>query len=126
MVPALIEKGFYDYPYLGIGSREELTLQDLVALGVPTNTVGVYVLDVTSSGPAEKAGLKGGNRETISQGLLAGGDWIVAIDGLRIMDYSGLISNLAILHNTGDAITLTILRGGLEIQLALTLEKRPN
>jgi S1-C subfamily serine protease len=126
VVPALIEKGFYDYPDLGIGSREELTLQDLVALGVPTNTVGVYVLDVTFGGPADKAGLKGGSRETASQGLLAGGDWIVAIDGLRIMDYSSLISNLAILHNTGETITLTILRGGHEIQLALTLEKRPN
>jgi S1-C subfamily serine protease len=126
VVPALIEKGFYDYPYLGIGSREELTLQDLIALGVPTNMVGAYVLDVASGGPADKAGLQGGNRETASQGLLAGGDWIIAIDGLRIMDYSSLISNLVVQHNMGDTIILTILRGGQEIRLALTLEKRPN
>ncbi len=126
VVPALIEKGFYDYPYLGIGSKEELTLQDLIALGVPTNTVGAYVLDVASGGPADKAGLKGGNRETASRGLLAGGDWIIAIDGLRIIDYNSLISNLVVQHNTGDTITLTILRGGQEMKLELTLEKRPN
>jgi S1-C subfamily serine protease len=126
VVPVLIEKGFYNYPYMGIGSREELTLQDLIALGVPTNTVGAYVLDVTSGGPADQAGLKGGNRETTIQGLLAGGDWIIAIDGLRIIGYSSLISNLAVQHTAGDTITLTVLRGGQEIQLALTLEKRPN
>jgi S1-C subfamily serine protease len=126
VVPALIEKGFYDYPYLGIGSREELTLQDLIALEVPTNTVGAYVLDVTPGGPADKAGLKGGNKKVTSQGLLAGGDWIVAIDGLRVLDYSSLISNLAVQHNTGDTIILTVLRGGREIQIKLTLDKRPN
>jgi S1-C subfamily serine protease len=125
VVPALIEKGFYDYPYLGIGSREELTLQDLIALGVPTNTIGAYVLNVAAGGPADKTGLKGGNRETTSLGLLAGGDWIIAIDGFRIIDYSSLISNLIVQHNTGDTVTLTILRGGQEMQLALMLDKRP-
>jgi S1-C subfamily serine protease len=125
-VPALIEKGFFEYPYLGIASREKLSMQNLIALGVPTNTVGAYVLEVTSGGPADKAGLKGANPQTSIRGLPTGGDWIIAINGHRLTDYSSLISNLVVQYNVGDTITLTILRDGQETQLPLTLGKRPD
>jgi len=126
VVPALIEKGFFDYPYLGITSREELSMQNLIELGVPTNTVGAYVIEVTSGSPADRAGLKGAIRLTTIQGLPAGGDWIIAIDGHRLTDYSNLISNLVVHYNVGDTINLTILRAGQEMQLPLTLGKRPD
>ena len=126
VVPALIEKGFFDYPYLGITSREELSLQNLIALGVPTNTVGVYVFEVTPGGPADKAGLKGADGQASIGSLPSGGDWIVAINGRRLIDYGSMISDLAVHYNAGDTITLTILRDGREIQLPLTLGKRPD
>ena len=126
VVPALIEKGFFDYPYLGITSREELSMQNLIELGVPTNTVGAYVIEVTSGSPADRAGLKGAIRRTTIQGLPSGGDWIIAVNGHRLTDYSSLLSNLVVNYNVGDTITLTILRGGKEMQLSLTLGKRPD
>jgi len=126
VVPALIEKGFFDYPYLGITSREELSMQNLIELGVPTNTVGAYVIEVTSGSPADRAGLKGAIRRTTIQGLPSGGDWIIAVNGHRLTDYSSLLSNLVVNYNTGDTIILTILRAGQEMQLSLTLGKRPD
>ena len=126
VVPAILEKGFFDYPYLGISSQEELSMQNLIELGVPTNTVGAYVIEVTSGSPADKAGLKGANRQTTIQGLPAGGDWIIAINGHRLTDYSSLLSALVVQYNTGDTITLTILRDGKEMQLSLTLGERPD
>jgi len=126
VIPALIEKGYFDYPYLGISSRDNLFIQDLKVLEVPANTVGVYVLEVTSGGPADKAGLKGANRRTTNQSLPAGGDWIIAINGQRLNTYSNLLSSLVIQYNAGDTITLTILRNGQEMQLPLTLGKRPS
>ena len=94
-------------------------------MGVPANTVGVYVIEVTSGGPAEKAGLKGANRGTTIQGLPVGGDWIIAINGRRLVDYSNFLSELVVNNSVGDTITLTILRDGKELQLPLTLGKRP-
>jgi S1-C subfamily serine protease len=126
VVPALIEKGFFKYPYLGITSREELSMQNLIELGVPTNTVGAYVMDVTPGSPADEAGLKGANRQTDTQGLPAGGDWIIAINGHRLTSYSTLLSAMVVQYNTGDTIILTILRDGKEIQLLLTLGERPD
>ena len=126
VVPALLEKGAFNYPYLGITSREELSMQQLIELGVPTNTVGAYVMEVTSGSPADLAGLKGANRRTTIQGLPAGGDWIIAINGHRLTNYSSLLSTLVVQYNTGDTITLTILRDGKEMHLSLTLGERPD
>jgi serine protease Do len=126
VVPALIEKGIFNYPYLGITCQEELSMQNLIELGVPTNTVGAYVMEVTSGSPADEAGLKGANRRTAKQDLPAGGDWIIAINGNRLADYSSLLSMLVVQYNMGDTITLTILRDGKEIQLPLTLGERPD
>ena len=126
VVPALLEKGAFNYPYLGITSREELSMQQLIELGVPTNTIGAYVMEVTSGSPADLAGLKGANRRTTIQGLPAGGDWIIAINGHRLTNYSSLLSTLVVQYNTGDTITLTILRDGKEMHLSLTLGERPD
>ena len=84
------------------------------------------MVEVESGSPADKAGLKGANRRTTIQGLPAGGDWIIAIDGYRLTDYNSLISNLVVHYNASDTITLTILRGGKEMQLSLTLGARPD
>jgi hypothetical protein len=39
-VPYLITNGSYDYPYMGIVSREELTLSDREYLGLPADAQG--------------------------------------------------------------------------------------
>ena len=55
----LIEDGNYEYPYLGISSRDDLSLAEIEALGLNTYT-GAYVATVTEGGPADQAGIRGG------------------------------------------------------------------
>lgn len=124
VVPSLIVNGRYEYPYLGIISDDGLTLQKQEILGLPQAT-GVYVLEVTPSGPAEKAGLQAGSLATNMPGLLAGGDLITAVDDHPVHTFNDLISYVIKEKSPGDTVTLTVIRGGEQLQLSLTLGKRP-
>ncbi len=124
VVPSLINDGNYDYPYLGITSLPEINLVQQEALGLSQSN-GAYVTSVTTDSPADQAGLRGGSQETDIFNLLAGGDLIIAIDGLPIMTFSDLLTYLIQEKSPGDIVTLTILRGEQEVQLELTLGKRP-
>ncbi len=125
VVPFLISDGKYDYPYLGITSKgSDLTLTEQEALGLPQST-GVYVTGVTPGGPAEKAGLRGGDNPSSIPGLQSGGDLIIAIDDQPVQTYNDLIGYLMKTKSPGDKVTLTVLRDGDKLSLDLTLDKRP-
>jgi S1-C subfamily serine protease len=124
VVPVLIKQGKYDYPYMGVRAREEISLMEQEALGLPT-AVGAYVVEVTRGGPADKAGLKGGSRQTSIPGLLAGGDLIIAVDDQPVRVFGDLLSYLMKYKSPGDTIVLTVLRNGEQKKLTLTLDKRP-
>ena len=124
VVPDLIANGSYDYPYMSVSSLPEVTIYLQEALGLP-QTSGVYILEVTPGSPADEAGLRAGENPSDLPGYYAGGDLITAIDGLEVRDFSDMITY--ILNNTspGDVVTFTVLRDGEEIQIDLTLGKRP-
>jgi 2-alkenal reductase len=124
VVPVLIEKGVYDYPYLGVTSREDLTLEMIEELGLPRQT-GAYITSVTPGGPADQAGLRGGSQPTSFPGLTKGGDLIIAIDGRPVTSFGEMLSYLINTKSPGDEITLTVLRNGIEKEVKLTLGKRP-
>jgi len=124
VVPEIIAKGFYDYPYIGITSREQLALQEIEALGLP-QTTGAYVIDVADGGPADKAGIQAGQTLTEFAGLESGGDLIIAIDGQPVNVFGDLIAYLVVNKHPGDQVTLTILRGGETKEVTVTLAKRP-
>jgi S1-C subfamily serine protease len=125
VVPYLIQDGSYDYPYLGITSMSrDLSLLEQEELGLPRST-GVYVTGVTSGSPADEAGLRAPTRNTSIPGLPAGGDLIIGIDGKSVLTYNDLIGYLVQNKSPGDTVTLTVLRDNQEIELALTLDKRP-
>jgi len=126
VVPFLIRDGVYNYPYLGIGSWGDPTLEERMALGLPLDLMGAYVLNVIKGGPADKAGLIGGSVETKYASLLAGGDFITAIDGQSVRSFSEFLSYLIANKIPGEDISLTVIRGGEEIQLTVTLGMRPN
>jgi S1-C subfamily serine protease len=84
----------------------------------------VYVLDVTVGGPAAKAGIKAGTRTTKYQGLYAGGDVIVAVDGIAVKNYNQLLSYLFMNKVPGDALMVTVLRNGTEKDIRVTLGSR--
>ncbi len=123
VVPVLIAEGKYDYPYLGISSIDELNLPQIEALGLQSFT-GAYVTSVTPNGPADQAGIHAGN-ETTSEGLSAGGDLIVAIDGQAIKSFDDLLQYLINNKSPGDTVTLTVLRGQDQVEVPVTLGKRP-
>ena len=132
VVPVIIQSGKYDYPYLGISSvslgnpsQGGLTLDEINVLGLKQFT-GTYVTDLAKGGPAEQAGLKAGTQTTSVQGLLGGGDLIIAVDGHPILQYDDLISYLVTHRSPGDIITLTVLRGDQKQDIKLTLGKRPS
>ena len=127
VAPSLIENGKYDYPYLGISSLNEnfWNLKTLEALGFDNYATGAYITDVVRGGPADQAGLHGGQRESAIPGLLAGGDLIVAIDGYPVQRYADLISYLFKNIGVGQVVTLTVIRGTEEVNLELTTDARP-
>jgi len=126
VVPSLIETGRYDYPYLGISSLSQstLNLNTLKQLQLPDNTVGVYVTCVTDGGPAQKAGLRGAGR-CDNGGLLPGGDLILAIDSRPLGTFNDLISYLVSSTQVGQEIVITVLRDGKEVDLTLAVGARP-
>jgi 2-alkenal reductase len=124
VVPVLIAKGSYDYPYLGISTREEISLIEQEALGLSQAT-GAYVLDVVPGGPADQAGLKGGSRQTKIANLPGGGDLIIAIDGRPVRVFGDMLTYLLENKGPGDTVKLTILRDNQQKEVTLTLGKRP-
>jgi 2-alkenal reductase len=125
VVPEIISHGKYDYPYMGVGSASDLSLDEINALGLK-NFVGAYVTSVTPGGPGERAGLVPGSKDVgLQRGLLGGGDLIVAMDGQPIKSFDELIRYLINNKVPGDTVTLTIIRDGKQMDVQLKLEKRP-
>lgn len=124
VVPVLIEKGKYDYPYIGISSVDELSLPQVEALGLKRFT-GAYVTSVAAGGPAEQAGLRAGEETTSIPNLMAGGDLIIALDGRPVQNFDDLIKYLINNKSPGDVVVITALRGEEEVDISVTLGKRP-
>jgi 2-alkenal reductase len=128
VVPELIANGRYRHPWLGVSSWPLPISQEMIeAMDLPVRT-GVLVFTVEPGSPAEKAGLRGGDREVNVSGMpmQAGGDIIVAINGQSMNRFDDLINFLATSASVGDVITLSLVRDGAEIQVDVTLEERPS
>ncbi len=126
VVPALIEKGKYEYAYLGIRGHS-ITPEVADALDLPDNVLGAYVDEVVPDGPADKGGVKGGSKVVELNGieLHKGGDIIIAIDGQPVRQFNDLVSYLVTKASPGQEVTLTVLRNGKKLDLKVTLGKRP-
>ena len=125
VTPTLIKDGKYDYPYLGLSSQNQLSLDEIQALGLPQDT-GAYVTSIAKGGPADQAGIKAGDKTTSVQNLFAGGDLIVAIDGREVRTFDELLAYLITNKSPGDTIVLTVLRGDQKQDITVTLGKRPS
>ncbi|MEM0445446.1 MAG: trypsin-like peptidase domain-containing protein [Nitrososphaerota archaeon] len=125
IVPVLIEKGAYTHSYLGISGTE---INSLVAqeLGLSTKK-GLLVQNVVAGGPAERAGIRGGNRNIEVAGVVyrVGGDIIIAIDGNPVASMDDLLTYMVERTNPGQKVVLSVLRGGDVINVEVTLSSRP-
>jgi 2-alkenal reductase len=124
VVPEIIKDGHYDYPYMGVSSLSDLTIDEIKLLGLPQYT-GAYITNVQPGSPAEKAGLIAGTKDVGLPTAGAGGDLIIAMDGQPILTFSDLLSYLINNKAPGDALVLTIIRDGKQMDVTLTLDKRP-
>jgi serine protease Do len=126
VVPALIEKGHYEHPWLGI-SGLALLPELRQAMDLDSDQHGVLVADVTQGSPADKAGLRGSDRQVEIDGQPArvGGDVIVAIDGQSVRDFEDLVAYLVRQTNVGQTVTLTVLRNDKEEAIQVELAARP-
>jgi len=126
VVPSLIAEGRYLHPWLGI--RGYTLRPELVeALNLPVER-GALVAEVIDGGPAEQAGLLGGSREVEVPGytepVLAGGDVIVAVDGVEVGSMDDIITYLQH-RQIGETLTVTIIRDGKEQTVEIVLSARP-
>lgn len=124
-VAQLREKGSAEYAYIGVSSQP-LYPQLAQKLGLDTSFGGL-ISEVVPGGPAEKAGLQGGNEKLRFQAAeyRTGGDVILQVDGHDVIGADDLGRFIAE-HKPGDTVTLTILRDNQRKQVKLTLGKRPD
>ena len=106
----LIAQGKVQYPFIGV-TYSEITPQNAAQLSLPVQE-GVLVQDVTAGSPASDAGIQVN-------------DIITAIDGTKI-DETHSLRSILFQHQAGDAVTLSVQRGGSTLSLKLTLTTRPD
>ena len=126
VAPALIEKGSFEHPYLGI-SGLTLTPDLAKAMGLDEGQRGALVGEIVPGGPAEKAGLKGSEKqvEIDGQPINVGGDVITAIDGEPVKEMDDIIAYLGSKTVVGQEVSLSILRDGKETSVTVALDARP-
>jgi len=99
---------------------------------------GFLITGVEKNSPADKAGLRAGNKiEIISEGTICGftvysnekinlgGDVILAVDNVKIFGIADLLTYLEEHKEPGDQVVLTIYRDGRLLNVTLTLGAFP-
>jgi serine protease Do len=108
--------------WLGL-SGIDLTPELADSMGLKNDTRGFLVTQVTSGGPADKVGLRGGYKIDNANGreVKLGGDVIVAIDNSTITSLKDILSYLGTEKGPGDTIQLSIVRNGHPLQASMIL-----
>ena len=122
----LVSKGSYDdHPWLGV-SGTDMSYEIAEEMGIDV-TYGWLIASVTSGGPADDAGLKGGTEQIQinNELVVVGGDIIIAINGARITSIDAMSAYLEEYTLPGETINITIIRDNQTDNVALELESRP-
>jgi S1-C subfamily serine protease len=124
-VAQLRENGSAEYAYIGVSSQA-LYPQLAEKLGLDT-TFGGLLAEVVPGGPADKAGLRGGDEKLRFQAgaYRTGGDVVLQVEGHDVIQPNDL-ARLVASEKPGEKVTLTVLRDGKKRQVELTLGKRPD
>ncbi len=131
VVPELIRQGYYRHPWLGVeGFTFELhpaVARALRAQGYAVPDEGLLVVAVYPGSPADRAGLRGGQR-TVRLGHLrlpVGGDVIVAVDDQPTPTERDLRLWLENHHRVGDQVVVHLVRDGEPRTVPVVLAERP-
>jgi serine protease Do len=101
----ILEKGYVPHPYLGI-QWQAITPGIAARYRLPASW-GVYITDVAANSPASKVDLRQG-------------DIITGIDDVSLDDTHSYLNTL-FLHQPGDQVTLTVVRGSKTMKIQVTL-----
>src|SRR5205807_3336871 len=124
-VQQLIAKVHLTYAYVGI-TTDDMTPSIARAVGSSVDR-GALIVDVKPGSPAAKAGLRGGNHDVNVlgiQGLVIGGDVIVAIDGMPVRGADDVVRVVSSSLKPNDVAVFTIVRDGQRKKVAVTLAER--
>jgi S1-C subfamily serine protease len=124
-VEQLRENGTASYAYIGV-STQPLYPQLAERLGIQRAARGALIVEVVPGGPADDAGMRGGDEEITFQGgrVTTGGDVVVAADGQPVQrseDLGRIIGSL----RPGDTVSLDIIRDGQPVTIEVDLAERP-
>lgn len=126
VVPAIISSGEYDHPWIGV-SGHTVGPEIAEAMDLPEND-GFLVVSVVEDSPADRAGLRAGDRNETIDGfpITLGGDVIVALNGQEVHGIKDILLYLERHTEVGDTIEVTVIRDGERRKLELTLASRPD
>jgi S1-C subfamily serine protease len=116
--------GEVDHAFIGI-SGGTITPDLARAVNLPVEE-GVIVQTVVKGGPADKAGIEGGNGSATIDGAKVGigGDIITEVNGKKVVGMDDIVE-LINASKPGDSVELTILRDGSTKTATVTLGDRP-
>jgi S1-C subfamily serine protease len=112
-LPSLVATGTYTlHPYIGINGVD-MNYQ-LAQMALSNVTYGVLIEKVVNGGPADQAGLLGGQENVTIDGTpyVVGGDIIISINGSRIVNFDALSTFLQRYTLPGETIRVGIVRSG--------------
>jgi S1-C subfamily serine protease len=125
IAPVLIEKGSFQHPWLGVsGTNMTPEIAEAIGLGEPR---GFLVIDTAPGGPADSAGVHGGNTPMQIGGreIKLGGDVILTIDDKAVRKIDDMLGYLQQATDVGETVRLTVWRDGQIIEIDVTLGARP-
>jgi S1-C subfamily serine protease len=120
----LKDSGEAEYAYIGVSSQA-LYPQLAAKLGLDTEFGGL-IAEVVPGGPADKAGLQGGDGKLQFQAgaYRTGGDVILSVDGNKLVGPNDLARFIST-YTPGQKVTLEVLHDGHRETVEVTLGKRP-
>jgi S1-C subfamily serine protease len=125
-IGSLVVTGAYNqHSWLGIAG-DDMTYAIAQAMGVNV-TYGWLITQVTAGGAADNAGLKAGTQQVrINDAyVILGGDIIIAVDGIRIINGDTLMTYLEEHTTPHQYIDMTIIRNHQLLTIPVELGQRP-
>ncbi len=125
VVRQLIENGSVEHAYVGVTLQEiDSSLAETLGLDIES---GLLVQTVQPGSPAERAGLRGGDGETVIDGITVakGGDILVSIDSVPVAVMGDLRAQLD-KRAPGDRVRFGVLRNGERVTVTVTLGSQPS